>query len=176
MMGWVLFGVVSLVLIGSALMVVRARDLVHTVLALALTLLTTAGVYVQLHADFLAVTQVLLYTGGIVTLMLFAVMLTQRISSAKVELGASHNLARGAVVGAAIFGGTAFAVVTGTNAGPLPDTKADTQALGELVLTDLVLPFEVLGVVLLAAMIGAIVLARRDGPSKKIPTLKRRTN
>ncbi|RME26078.1 MAG: NADH-quinone oxidoreductase subunit J, partial [Deltaproteobacteria bacterium] len=83
---WILFAVVALLLVGSALMVVLSMDLVHTVLWLAVGLVTTAVVYVALSADFLAAAQVLLYTGGVVTLMLFAVMLTRRLAGAGVAV------------------------------------------------------------------------------------------
>lgn len=170
---WLAFMVIAAVLVGAALMVVLSRDLVHTVLWLALGLVFTAVAYVALAADFLAAAQILLYTGGVVTLMLFAVMLTRRLQGAAIAVPAMLGGFRGPLVAAATFGLVASAILRSPQAGPAPAMQADTQALGKLVLTDLLLPFEALSVLLLAAMVGAIVLARRDSrPS--IPALKRR--
>lgn len=164
MTGWIAFGVLSAVLVTSALAVVTGKDLVRSVLYLAITLITTAVVYAGLEADFLAAVQVLLYTGGIITLMLFAVMLTQRLSGARIE-HRSDGFARA--------GGAALGVLFLLGAGIFqrwsqPETviemTADSQALGALFLTDLMLPFELLSILLLAAMVGAIALARRKDP------------
>jgi len=167
---WISFGLLAVALVGPALMVVRSRDLVHSVLWLALTLVSTAVAYVVLHADFLAAVQVLLYTGGIVTLMLFAIMLTRRLEGRSfIEHGSSGRL-RAALAAAAVLGLTITAVL-GTlpfsQGGPTPQLPVDTAALGRIFLGPLVLPFELLSVLLLAAMIGAITLARRDEPSKR---------
>ncbi len=172
---WILFGVLSAVLIGGAVMVVRARDLVHIVLWLALTLIGTAVVYVALQADFLAAAQVLLYTGGVITLMLFAVMLTRRLQGAAITLERTATRTRGLLVGLSVFGIVVASVArSGASQRTLPPMTADSQALGELFLTRLMLPFEVLSLLLLAAMIGAVVLARRDGPRKALPSIDRR--
>lgn len=173
MLAWIPFLVICLVLIFGALMVVWSEDLVHTVLWLAICLIFTAVAYVALVADFLAAAQILLYTGGLVTLLLFAVMLTRRLQGAAIVVDAMLGGWKGPVVGLATFGLVALAVLRSPSMGPAPAMSADTQALGQLVLTDLLLPFEALSVLLLAAMVGAIVLARRDS-RPTIPTLKRR--
>lgn len=169
---WLAFGVIALVMVGAALMVVAARDLVHAVLWLAVALITTAVAYVALHADFLAAAQILLYTGGVITLMLFAVMLTRRLSGNRLDIARFQGGARGPILAVAVLGLVGTAIV---RAGPLvsrtPQVQADTRGLGALFLTELVLPFELLGLLLLAAMVGAIVLARMDGPPPKVPRL-----
>jgi NADH-quinone oxidoreductase subunit J len=139
---------------------VVSHDLVHSVLWLGLTLVATAGLFVTLHAEFLAAVQILLYTGGVITLMLFGVMLTRRLTSARIEHGSTKRL-RGAVLAVAAFAVITVGIVRGGSLTAPPRPPGDTKALGELVLTRLVLPFEVLSVLLLAAMIGAIVLARK---------------
>ena len=73
------FGAMALVLVGSSLGVVLARNLFHSVLWLASALVATAGVFLLLHAEFLAAVQVLLYAGGVVTIVVFAIMLTERL-------------------------------------------------------------------------------------------------
>lgn len=171
MLAWLAFGLLAVVLIGAALMVVSARDLVHTVLWLALSLLVTAAVYVALAADFLAMVQILLYSGGVVTLMLFAVMLTRRLEGAKAQMSDTFG-PRGAIL-AVLLAGLLGTSIWGSSRmlSQAPPMEVDTAALGELFLGELVLPFELLSVLLLAAMIGAIVLSRPDGPPGRIPRL-----
>jgi NADH:ubiquinone oxidoreductase subunit 6 (subunit J) len=155
----IVFGILAVVLVGAALMVVTSKDAVHAVLWLAVGLISTAGAYVALSADFIAAVQLMLYAGGVITLMLFAVMLTDRLAGAKVEI-ASVGWARGLPIGLAFFGLVAAAVLqTELPTGSL--TEPNSQLLGELFLTRHVAAFEALSVLLLAAMIGAIVIARR---------------
>lgn len=171
MMAWLAFGVLAVVLVGAAWMVVQARDLVHTVLWLALGLVATAGVYVALSADFLAVVQILLYSGGVVTLMLFAVMLTRRLHGAMAPMTDPSGL-RAAVVAVLTLGllltGLWQSALLGAEAPPM---AGETANLGRLFLGPLVLPFEALSVLLLAAMVGAIALARAEGPGGKLRRL-----
>lgn len=162
MQAWLLFVVVGSVLVGSAVAVVATRDLVRAVLWLALGLITTAVAYMALSADFIAAAQVLLYTGGIVTLMLFAVMLTRRLDGAKVAVAAGLGGTRGPIAGIALFGLLAVAILEGSPARGERLMVADSAGLGVAFLTRHVLAFELLSVLLLAAMIGAIALARKD--------------
>jgi NADH:ubiquinone oxidoreductase subunit 6 (subunit J) len=162
---WIGFLVIALVMLTSALQVVRSRDLVHSVFWLALTLLTTAALFVHLHADFIAAVQVLLYTGGVVTLMLFGIMLTRRLDGIRIP-NISHRVGLGAVLSGAVFVTIGLAIMRD----PVSERVArglstpDTEALGRVFLQDLVLPFEVLSLLLLAAMVGAIALARKVDP------------
>jgi NADH:ubiquinone oxidoreductase subunit 6 (subunit J) len=164
-MAWIGFMVIALVILTSALQVVRSTNLVHTVFWLAGALMGTAALFVHLHADFLAAVQVLLYTGGVITLMLFGVMLTRRLSGIEIQHG-SKNVFGGIAVATALLGLIAMAI----NKDPLTRVATadafipDTEALGALFLTDLMLPFELLSILLLAAMIGAITLARKVDP------------
>lgn len=161
MLEWIAFGVFGLALLFSGRKVVTSHDLVHSVLWLGVMLVATAGLFVTLQAEFLAAVQILLYTGGVVTLMLFGIMLTRRLSSSHIEHGSSSR-ARGAVIAVLAFAVIAYGIVQGGDvANPGGQSPGDTKALGALVLTRLMLPFEVLSVLLLAAMIGAIVLARK---------------
>jgi NADH-quinone oxidoreductase subunit J len=163
-MEWLAFSVIALVILNSALYVVKSTDLVHTVFWLALTLLGTAALFVHLDAEFLAAVQVLLYTGGVVTLMLFGVMLTRRIEGVSVR-HESGTKVRAIAAALAVFGAIVSAIyrdkqTTHAVATDLPDT----EALGQLIFQDLVLPFELLSLLLLAAMVGAIALARKVDP------------
>ncbi len=151
----------SAVLLAGALGTVLSRNLVHSVLWLALTLVATAGLYLKLLAGFLAGAQVLLYAGGVVTLAIFGVMLTTRQDGGPIR-HESAGRARGALTALVV----AACLCTAILAAPLPDVSAapapDAAAVGRSFLTDFVLPFEVLSVLLVAAMVGAIVLARKE--------------
>ena len=156
------FWITAALLLICALGVVRSRDLVRAVFWLAGALLVTAAAYVQLKADLLGALQVLLYTGGIVTLMLFAVLLTWEKQDGR-PFAEIHAPVRGAACALAFFGIAASAIVRST----IPHTPlvaTDSEGLGALFLVRHVLPFEALSVLLLAVMVGAIALARRSDP------------
>jgi len=163
---WILFVLVAFGTLVSAVMVVRTADLVRAVLWLAASLVATAGLYALLDAGFLAAMQLLLYTGGIITLMLFAVMLVRRGPEAPTA-GLIANPGRALTASLAVFGLVAFTVAeaglpTEPGAGGSPSAKL----LGQVLLGPLALPFEALSVLLLAAMVGAIALARRKDPEE----------
>jgi NADH-quinone oxidoreductase subunit J len=153
----------------SAVYVVRTANLIHAALWLGLTLLATAGLYAMLGASFLAGIQVLLYIGGVITLMLFAVMITRRHEGLVVPAD-TRGRVRALAASGAIFGVVAAAIgatpslddpprLPGAIAElPAPATTAD---IGRALLGQHVLAFEVVSVLLLAAVIGAIVIARR---------------
>ncbi len=156
------FGIIAACLLLSALFVVGGKNLIHGVLWLGVTLATTAVLFVFLGAPFLAGIQVLLYTGGVITLMLFGVMLTRRHERLMIENETTPGRRLpAAVIAATFFGFVASALYRTPN---LPNQLAaptSTNEIGRSFLTDHLLAFEVLSVLLLAAMIGAIVLARR---------------
>lgn len=167
------FGVIAAVLLLSALRVVTTRNLVHAVLWLAITLATTAAAYVMLQAPFLAAIQLLLYTGGVLTLMLFGIMLTRRVEGVNVPVESSGQ-GKGAALAAALFGLMATAIMQTPNLPDAPAPAVGARELGKSFLTDHLLAFEVLSLLLLAAMVGAIVIARgRDPRQKNAPTLQR---
>ncbi len=165
------FGIIAACLLLAALFVVTTKNLVHAVLWLAATLISTAALYVMLSAPFLAGIQVLLYTGGVITLMLFGVMLTRREQRTFVENDANPRRRPLALVTAAgLFALMAFAITQTTGLPQQPSANTtSTKDIGKSFLGEHLLAFEVLSVLLLAAMIGAIVLARRfdDGAEPK---------
>jgi NADH-quinone oxidoreductase subunit J len=124
-------------------------------------LVATAGLFLLLHAEFLAGAQVLLYAGGVVTIVVFAIMLTERLVGETIRQ-MNRGIGVGVVVALAVFGGIAAVVgrapLGPAAAGPGPTTAA----LGTRLLGDWVLAFEVLGVLLVAALLGAVYLARTD--------------
>jgi len=154
-------GGIAVVVLGASLGVVLARNLFHSVLWLALALVGTAGLFLLLHAEFLAAVQVLLYAGGVVTIVVFAIMLTERLVGSSL-VQTNRGIVAGAVAAAAVFVGLAGTILRATPS-PLPPSPAlTTAALGRAVLTEWVLTFEVLGLLLLAALLGALYLARTE--------------
>jgi NADH-quinone oxidoreductase subunit J len=153
------FVLAGLILLG-AVRVVASRDLVRAVLWLGIVLVLTAGMFLMLGAPFLAGIQLLLYTGGVITLMLFGVMLTRRHREIGVEIDSSRRLPA-AIAAAALFGAMACAIFrtelpAWPSSAPIPAVE-----IGRAFLTDHLVAFEVLSILLLAAMIGAIVLGRQ---------------
>lgn len=161
MVGQVAFGVVALSMLACGFRVVTAKNLVHTVLWLGLMLALTAVIYLMLAAPFLAAIQIILYTGGVLTLMLFGVMLTHRDEGFVAVQNPSGRLAAGGLLALAVFAmlGGAILRTPGLPTEPKPEVPID--ALGAAFLTEYVLAFEVLSVLLLVAALGAIVMARR---------------
>jgi NADH:ubiquinone oxidoreductase subunit 6 (subunit J) len=163
------FFVFALFILGGAIGVVTTRNLIHATLYLILSLFGVAGFFVLLSAPFLAVVQVLVYIGAIAILIVFAVMLTRGMT----RLSQIRNQQWGIslAVSAMLFLLLAFGVIApvwGQNGAqasqPVSDVVASTVDLG-IALVDLnqyVLPFEVASLLLTAAMIGAIVIARDD--------------
>ncbi|MCC6215068.1 MAG: NADH-quinone oxidoreductase subunit J [Polyangiaceae bacterium] len=154
------FWVVALAILGAGRQVVTSRNLVHTVLWLAVTLANTAVAFVMLEATFLAAVQVLLYTGGVLTLMLFGVMLTTRDTGFVDVRSPLHRGFAGGVLAAAVMALVSASILRT----PLPEarvTAPTTEALGASFLTEHVLAFEALSLLLLSAVIGAVVIARR---------------
>ncbi len=159
------FGLAALVTLFSALRVVRSPNLVHAALWLGLALLGTAALFAVLGASFLAGVQVLLYIGGVMTLTLVGIMITRRHDGLNVPAESIGHV-RAGVVSVALFAVLAWAIsaTPGLDAGPLgPD--ATTQDIGHALVGTHVLAFEVVSMLLLAAMLGAIVIARRKDPA-----------
>lgn len=157
----VFYVVVVLTLVGAMVMI-ASREMVRSALALVLALGGVAVLYVLLSADFLAVAQVLIYVGAIMILMLFAVMLTP----GQVEIAgvASRGQAlAAALVSVAVFGiSTSVVLATPWRLRPIPLDAPTTEQIGQLLLTNYVLPFEIASVLLTAALIGALVIAREN--------------
>ncbi|MSP23675.1 MAG: NADH-quinone oxidoreductase subunit J [Myxococcales bacterium] len=155
-----MFFMLASLALGSAGAVAFSRNIIHSALALLGTFLGVAGLYVTLSADFLAATQVLVYVGGTLTLILFAVMLTARIEDMKVSNPSQAMLPAVALVGVVLL---VLGKVAATTAWAVNEraTNPSSARLGHAFLGDYLLPFEIGSVVLLAAMIGSVVLARR---------------
>jgi NADH-quinone oxidoreductase subunit J len=156
------FGALAAVLLASSLAVVLTKNLFHSVLYLALSLTATAGIFLALDAEFLAAVQLLLYAGGVVTIAVFAIVVTERLVGERITQ-TSRYLASGAIVAGALFvavGGTVGGVPLPAAPPPMPGDV--TRAIGLALLTRFALPFELLGVLFLAALLGALYFARPD--------------
>ncbi len=158
----VVFYALAAMAVGSAAVVTFSRNIVYSAFALMGTFLGVAGLYVTLGADFLGVVQVLIYIGGILVLILFAVMLTHRIGDVEVSNRAVGR-APALVVAAGVFTLMATAATRGGWASrPSHELAPTTAGIGDALLTTYVLPFELASVILLAALIAAVVLSRKE--------------
>ncbi len=166
----ILFLITSVAILGSALMVVTTRNLVHAALWLIVSLFGVAVLFVILNAGFLAVAQIVIYIGAIAILMIFAIMLTRRVAQ---DSGpqTNPNWIWAFFVAFALFGGMTWLLSTWNGfSTPLPEisSRADPlRQLGQALVSPnaYVLPFEIASVLLLSALIGAIMVAwdRRSG-------------
>ncbi len=157
------FGLVAAIILVSALFVVRSKNLIHAVLWLAVTLIGTAALYAQLNAPFLAGVQVLTYVGGVVTLMVFGVMVTRRHGGAEAP-AESDSDEKGFIFATALFVVLALAIWKSPVPLPVQAPIATTNQLAHALLDDYLIAFEALSLLLLAAIVGAVVLARRRDP------------
>lgn len=159
-----IFMVTAVVTLGSALMVVTTRNLVHAALWLILTLFGVAVTFVLLNASFLAVAQVVIYIGAIAILMIFVVMMTRRLVR---DFGrqVNKNWPIAALISAVFFGGLAWLLGSwqgfGASAQPLPPGVDPLEELGAALVSPnmYIIPFELASVLLLAALIGALIIA-----------------
>ncbi len=157
--GFYTFGLMA---VGGAVGMVSARRLVHSAIFLVASFLGVAAIYLLLGADFLAMVQVLIYAGAIMILMLFAIMLTPKQIEVRRPGQWAQRLAAGLV--SVSFLAVAGFTLLGTR-WPVAATLAEqptTETIGQVMLSNYVLPFEMASVLLLAAMIGAILIARED--------------
>jgi len=154
------FWIFTVLSVGSALTIVAARNLVHAVLALILSFIGVAGLFLTLSADFVAVAQVLIYAGAIGVLTIFAIMLTPRAGR---ENANSAMFWPAAILAVLVFGIITVAAIT--TAWPVAvrgGFETTAAGIGSAVLSRYALPFEIVSVVLLAALIGSIVLVRSE--------------
>ncbi len=165
------FYLFSAILILSAVMVIGARNPVHSVLFLILAFFNAAGLFVLLGAEFLAMTLVIVYVGAVAVLFLFVVMMLD-VDFAELKKGSLQYLPFGALIGLIlvaelVMAGSAWVLkpaAAAAKANATPANLTNTEALGRILYTDYVYYFQIAGLVLLTAMIGAIVLTLRARP------------
>jgi NADH-quinone oxidoreductase subunit J len=163
------FYVLSAFILGFAVLVVTSRNTVHSVLFLVVNFLFVAMLYVLLGAEFLAVIQILVYAGGIVVLYLFVVMLVNLKRPPETHVDARRRSRLGFGLAAAVL--VELVVITAystlpsvppTGGVPAPALTGNVEQVGWMLYTDYLIPFELASILLLVAMIGAIVLAKRE--------------
>ena len=156
------FYLIVIVTIGSAVIVAFSRNIIYSAFSLLGTFAGVAGLYVFLAADFVAAVQVLIYVGGILILILFAVMLTHRISDVEITNRAAGRIPALIVIG--VFFALLVQTIRQTRWASVQELTYEptTSRIGELFLEEYLLPFELASLVLLAAMIGAVVLSRKE--------------
>ena len=159
----IIFYVFAVVTLAGGAFVVFSRNIVHSAFALLFTFFGVAGLYVLLMADFLAVTQLLIYVGGILVLVMFGVMLTSNVVDVQLRSSTMNVLPAILLVGAIaagilmMFWNTDWIVLA-----QIPAVDKTGPQIGELMLTKFLLPFEIASVILLVALIGAAMIARRE--------------
>lgn len=156
-----LFYILAFMIVGSAILVVTLRDIFHCALMLVVCMFSIAAIYVMLGADFIAAVQVLVYVGAVSVLLIFAIMLTARVSG--IGIKQQNEQVPIAMITTLVFiGMTLFGLgktIWNLKTTEVPETTVGS--LGNLLMTTYVVPFEIVSLVLLAALIGAIVIARR---------------
>lgn len=156
----VLFFLLAIGVVGGGLAVVTLRNIIHSAVAMMVCFGSLAGMYALLGAPIVAAAQVLIYLGAISVLILFAIMLTQA-GDANLPAPFHRQMPIAVVIGAAIFGLVAWAVVQTDWGLAAEAVGAGVAAIAEAVFTTYALPFEIISLLLLVAIIGAIYLARR---------------
>ncbi len=157
----VLFYAAAALTIGGGLVVVMSRNIVYAALALLVSLMGVAGVFLLAFAEFLALVQVLIYSGAVVIVFLFALMLTRIEDFSRLTDHRQWPVA--AIIAVSVFALLAAAIAR-TSVRTEPDRQSvGLSEFGETLFAEWAVPFEVASLVLLVALIGAVVLVRRDG-------------
>ena len=164
----IFFYVIAAVMVGAALVVVTSRNVVRSALALIVVFAGVAAQFIILAAEFVAITQVLVYIGAITVLMLFGIMLTRSRIGRDNDMTNDHWWV-GVLTAVLLVGIMGYALINyfGDDALPVDRRVAtvdgsNTSTVGDAIFSQYLIPFEVISVLLLAALVGAIVIARKD--------------
>lgn len=157
------FGIIAVVMVVAAISVVTNRNIIHAALSLVAVMAGAAAQYVLLAAEFVAVTQVLVYIGAVMVLFLFGVMLTRAKLGRDADLN-NKNFGIGIPVALIMLGVMVYVLIDGFRGEKLPAdaTPVPTQAVADRIFAPYLVPFWALSFLLLIAVVGAIVLARKD--------------
>ncbi len=159
-----IFLTLAVISVFTALLMVFSKNPVHSVLYLILTFFSIAGQYVLLNAQFLAVVHIIVYAGAIMVLFLFVLMLLNLNRDTEPQKSAAWRLAGGIAAGCLMVTMIGALRGSGQIAGPdQPDPQVGlVQNLGKVLFTDFVVPFEIAGILFLAAMVGAVLVGKKD--------------
>ena len=152
-LGEVLFFLIAALVVLSGYWVVMSPNLVHSAVSLLFTLFGVAGLYVYLYADFIAVSQVIIYVGGILVLIIFGVMLTNKLDDPKLSNQSQNQLIAGVFCLALLVFQFQIIFNTKWNVQDLITRESTVNEIGYMLLTDYLLPFEVVSVLLLAVLL-----------------------
>nr|BAL57986.1 NADH dehydrogenase I subunit J [uncultured prokaryote] len=156
----ILFYFFALFIIGSAVVVVLSRNILHAAFALLFTFFGVACIYIMLNADFIAAAQVLIYVGGVLILILFGVMLTQRIGDVKF-IAIPMQLYGAGIVCILIFSFIVYVIHDQQWVLRDKQITSTTQRIGTILLNEYLLPFEIASLLLVVALVGAAIIAER---------------
>jgi NADH-quinone oxidoreductase subunit J len=166
MLDQIVFHFFAALAVVSAILVVTRRNVVQSAIFLITALLATAGIFLQLHAEFLFIVQIILYAGGIMVLFVFVIMLINLdVSLHQIQYNRQWWL--GFVLALVVGAEVALAIAAGRSQLPLPEAapatalEPSTQLVGKVLFSEYMLPFEVASILLLVAMIGAVVMAKK---------------
>lgn len=159
-----IFYLFATIIVISAFIVVAARNIIYSAFSLLFTFFGVAGIYVLLNADFIAVVQVIIYVGGILVLIIFGVMLTNKITNVEIKTESIHILPSTIITG--LIGGALVAVLTRTSwriNSPV-NVEKNVVEIGRYLITHYMVLFELAGIILLVALIGSVMIARKEKP------------
>jgi NADH-quinone oxidoreductase subunit J len=162
------FAIIAGLTVGSAIAAMSLRNLVHCALSLVVTFAGLAALFLQLNAQFVGFAQVLVYVGAVAILIVFAILLTRSAEPGPpvaTTTGAGWGIAIAIAAFLAMAGAVTSSVVMQRTAPP--PSAVTVRAIGEKLMTDYVLPLEVIGLLLTAAMIGAVIIAMQEKGAKK---------
>ena len=159
--GQILFFSIIFLVIISAFWVVVSPNLVHSAVSLLFTFFGVAGLYVFLYADFIAAAQVIIYVGGILVLIIFGVMLTNKIDSPSIASSSSNQVIGSLVASLLFLLNLAVIFTTDWKISDSIPIEGTVRPIGRMLLDQYLLPFELVSVLLLGALIGASVLSRK---------------
>src|SRR5689334_10566801 len=165
----ILFYIFAVLVLGGAVLTITRRNAVHSAIALIVSLLGVAGLYLMQQAEFLFAVQIVLYVGGIMVLFLFVIMLVNLDQAAKERQFNRHWLVALVAVGAAgveigyfIFRGkSAFHIAEAGGAAPVVSGMGNTEVLADVLFSQYLLPFELVSVLLLVAVVGSVIMAKK---------------
>ena len=162
------FFILSVLTIAGAAAALTLRNLVHCVLALMLAFVGLAGLYLQLDAQFVGFAQILVYIGAVAILIVFAILLTQGAAS-PVQSIVSPSWAISSLVSVAVFGVLAWTIRSSMATGHAipPQPELTVKRIGNALMSRLALPLEVIGLLLTAALVGAVTIAMQDKEERK---------
>ena len=160
-LSYLLFGGICFFTVITAIWVVLSPNLIHSAVSLLFTLFGIAGLYVFLYADFIAAAQIIIYVGGILVLIIFGVMLTNNIADPKLSNKSQNQLVGGVFSFALLIMLSNIVFDTNWFVKELITRESTVNDIGMMLLSTYLLPFEVVSILLLAALIGAAMLSRK---------------